>query len=77
MRLSAIGQALTRNVDNSRVGGQGDEFVALEQPEQPHLIDTSERPISVGAEQLVRSPAEMGGGSTKRSIEKPPNVIDK
>src|SRR5581483_2140957 len=57
--------------------GQGDEPVAIKEPDETGPVDTGERPVAVATEQIVRPPAECRGDGAERAVEEPPDIIDK
>jgi len=52
------------------------QTVAIEQPQQPGMIDPGGGPLAVAAEQVERPPAERRCDGAERAIEEAANIID-
>ena len=65
------------SLDRGRVLGQRNEPIAVQQPQEPSLIDARERPVAIATEQVVSSPAKGRGYGAERAIEEMAHVIDK
>jgi hypothetical protein len=63
-------------VSTRRVFGQGEQPIAIEQPQKPCGGDPRKWPIAVAPEQVEWFPAERHGHGSKVAIKKPTDVVD-
>jgi hypothetical protein len=62
--------------DHGGIGRKRNQSVPVDWPEQPGLLDLSEWPLAIAAEQIERSPAERRVLLREPAIEKSADVID-
>jgi hypothetical protein len=75
--LAPEGVALAgAGLDRRRRCGQLDQFVAVQEPQEPSLIDPREGLVAVATKQVDGSPAELDREVAEGAIEEPTDIVD-